>query len=232
MNEVTLASLARNFGWGMEDEDAVHSAEAVLRAGGRVGFCTEYGARGDLLSGATGRVDVVEDIQGLKRGGGNWEAAFLVTHRLVDEDLKHLGFPVAVIRPKNLTLGFESEGEGGGGGEISADEVERAVSQVLRQSGLASGSAAGLAAPEADAGKDALAAFAENSRLPFEWIAPERLQAVSDPPNAGGVECASEAAAILASGGESRRNSLIVPESRVGRIALAVGLIPPRAREA
>jgi len=133
-----------------------------------------------------------------------------------------------VIRPKNLTLGFESEGGGGGGGEISADEVERAVSQVLRQSGLASGSAAGLAAPEADAGKDALAAFAENSRLPFDWIAPERLQAVSDPPNAGGVECASEAAAILASGGESRRNSLIVPESRVGRLALAVGLILPR----
>ena len=98
----------------MEDEGAVHSAEAVLRAGGRVGFCTEYGARGDLLSGATGRVEVVEDIQGLKRGGGgSWEAAFLVTHRLVDEDLKRLGFPVAVIRPKNLVLGFESEGGGG-----------------------------------------------------------------------------------------------------------------------
>lgn len=231
MNEVTLASLAQNFGWGMEDEDAVHSAEAVLRAGGRVGFCTEYGARGDLLSGATGRVDVVEDIQGLKRG--NWEAAFLVTHRLVDEDVKRLGFPVAVIRPKNLALGFESEGGGG----ISADEVERAVSQVLRQSGLASASVAGLAASEADAGKDALAVFAENSRLPFEWIAPERLRVVSDPPNAGGVECArgrggsfraAEAAAILASGGESRRNSLIVPESRVGRLALAVGLILPR----
>lgn len=113
MNEVTLASLARNFGWAMEDEDAVHSAEAVLRAGGRVGFCTEYGARGDLLWGATGRVDVVEDIQGLKRE--SWKAAFLVTHRLVDEDLKHLGFPVAVIRPKNLALGFDSEGGAGGG---------------------------------------------------------------------------------------------------------------------
>ena len=227
MNEVTLASLARNFGWAMEDEDAVHSAEAALRAGGRVGFCTEYGARGDLLWGATGRVDGVEDIQGLKRE--SWEAAFLVTHRLVDEDLKHLGFPVAVIRPKNLALGFESEGG------ISPDEVERAVSQVLCRSGLASGSLAVLAGPEADAGKDALADFAGNIRLPFECIAPERLRAVSDPPNAGGVECAaeggfraSEAAAVLASGGKSRRDSLIVPESRVGRLALAVGLIPAR----
>jgi cobalamin biosynthesis protein CbiG len=113
--------------------------------------------------------------------------------------------------------------------------VERAVSQVLRQSGLAAGSVAVLAGPEADAGKDALADFAEKFRLPFEWIAPERLRAVSDPPDAGGVECAaeggfraSEAAAVLASGGKSRRDSLIVPESRVGRLALAVGLIPPR----
>ena len=43
MTQVTLVSLARNFGWGSKNESAVHAVEDALRNKGSVGFCSESG---------------------------------------------------------------------------------------------------------------------------------------------------------------------------------------------
>lgn len=228
MSEVTLASLARDFGWVVEDEAAVDWAERVLRRGGRVGLCVDPGLKAGLLGGATGCVEWVEEIGGLK--GEGLEAAFVVTHRLVEEELRGLPYPAAVIRPRDLAVGLECERG------ISPAEVERGVSQGLRGCGLAWSSVAKLATLESDGGKAALAEFAGKFRLPLEMYSREQVRAVSGLPDPGGMILGKEGdsgyaepVAVLSGGAATGRGSLIAPKTRSGRLSLAVALIsPPR----
>ncbi|MFQ5912070.1 MAG: cobalamin biosynthesis protein [Nitrospinota bacterium] len=231
MSEVTLASLARNFGWRIEDDEAVHRVEAVLRNGGRVGLWVDHRDQGDLPWGVTGRVELLDDPRRLKKE--DFEAALVVSHRLVEDEVKGLSYPVAVIRPGNLALGLECACE------LFLEEVQAGISQGLRACRLAWDSVAKLATVEGGKGEGALVEFAERFRLPLELHSKERIQSVCDLPGAGGSIPGeerdlgrSEAAALLSAGGSSSRGFVIVPGRRSGRLTLAVAIIrPQRASE-
>ncbi|MFQ5692102.1 MAG: cobalamin biosynthesis protein [Nitrospinota bacterium] len=226
MSDVTLAALARNFGWVIEDEAAVDAVEGALRGGGKVALWADSGGPEALLSGATGRVHHVKDLGDLRRE--TFEAALVVTHRLVADELEGLAYPAAVIRPRDLAVGLECEAE------RPLEEVERSVLLGLRQSRLAWGSVARLATFEGDEGRRVLTALAEKFRLPLGFHASERIRAVSDLPDAGGPAFGegsargyADAAAVLGAGASSGRGCLIAPRITAGRIALAVAAIPP-----
>ncbi|MFQ5693634.1 MAG: cobalamin biosynthesis central domain-containing protein, partial [Nitrospinota bacterium] len=129
MHGVTLASLARDFGWFVEDEEAVNAVESALRTGAKVGLWMESGEGRELLGGATGRVEVVEEVRML------WQkalgAALVVTHRLLEEELEGLPFPVGVVRPRDLSVGLDCDRG------VTLEEVEGCVFEGLREGRLA-----------------------------------------------------------------------------------------------
>ncbi len=222
MTQVTLVSLARNFGWGVENESAVHAVEDALRNKGSVGFCSESGDREGLLWGTTGRVKILEDSQQLRNR--SFDAAMIVTHRLVEEQIRGIPYPVAVIRPKNLAVGLSNAEPVGGA------ELERRVRDGIRHSGLAWGSVAKLATANADPGRDAVEALAEEFKLRYETFSEDRLNEVTQPEGSIGRANSqwAESAAILASGGSGSGRKLMGPDSLEGPTRLAVALITQR----
>ena len=222
MTQVTLVSLARNFGWGVENESAVHAVEDALRNKGSVGFCSESGDREGLLWGTTGRVKILEDSQQLRNR--SFDAAMIVTHRLVEEQIRGIPYPVAVIRPKNLAVGLSNAEPVGGA------ELERRVRDGIRHSGLAWGSVAKLATANADPGRDAVEALAEEFKLRYETFSEDRLNEVTQPEGSIGRSNSqwAESAAILASGGSGSGRKLMGPDSLEGPTRLAVALITQR----
>jgi len=222
MTQVTLVSLARNFGWGVENESAVHAVEDALRSQGSVGFCSEFGEREDLLWGATGRVEILEDSQQLRNR--SFDAAMIVTHRLVEEQIRDIPYPVAVIRPKNLAVGLINAEPVGG------EELQRRVRDGIRSFGLAWGSVAKLATANSDPGRDAVEALTEEFKLRYETFSEDRLNEVTEPGGSSGRANPqwAESAAILASGSPGSSRNLMGLDSLEGPTRLAVALITRR----
>ena len=193
--------------------------KTALRSQGSVGFCSEFGEREDLLCGATGRVEILEDSQQLRNR--SFDAAMVVTHRLVEEQIRDIPYPVAVIRPKNLAVGLINAEPVGG------DELKRRVRDGIRSFGLAWGSVAKLATANSDPGRDAVEALTEEFKLRYETFSEDRLNEVMEPGGSSGRANPqwAESAAILASGSPGSSRNLMGLDSLEGPTRLAVALI-------
>jgi cobalamin biosynthesis protein CbiG len=219
--QVTLASLARNFGWVVEDEGAVHSTEAILRSGGSVAFYADHEKEEGRLWGATGRVKPIKDIGLLKEG--RFEAAIVVTYRMCDNELKDLPYPVAVIRPKVLILSLKSDSG------LSVEETREEIDRGLRRCGLAWSAVAKMAALETDKNQEAFSEYARKVGLPIELYTLEGLEEMRrQTVLSGGIADEGdawesvEAVAMHSACGAYRRDILLVPKTPAGRIILAV----------
>jgi cobalt-precorrin 5A hydrolase len=126
------------------------------------------------------------------------------------------------LRPRNLAVGIGCKRD------TSADEIEMAVHQTLRQAFLAFASIGVIASIDAKQDEVGLLQFAHNHRLPFQFYSAAELNAVDTPTpasaavqkavGAGGV---CEPAALLAANG----GRLLVKKKKLGNLTVAVAEI-------
>ncbi len=221
MARVTLASLARNFGWVVEDEGAVHATEAVLRSGGRVAYYADHAEGEGRPWGATGRVEPINDIATLKKE--SFGAAIIATYTVCDNEVEDLSYPVAIIRPKVLIMGLRSNFA------LTLQETMEEIESGLRQCRLAWSAVSKMAAFETDKSQEAFSEYARKVGLPIEWYTLERLEETRTPtPPSGRVAEEGEtwktveALALLSACGGYRRDVLLVPETPTDRIVYSV----------
>lgn len=219
MSQVTLASLVKNFGWVVENELAVQAVENALRGKGSVGLCSEIENRKGLLWGASGRVEILDNPQQLQ--SRLFDAAIVVTHRLVEEQISGISYPVAVIRPKNLIIGLSNIKP------VETGEVEQRIRDRLLHSGFAWGSIAVVATNDLDPSKEVVDILATNFKIQCKIFSENRLKEVTclekmvDPRNLR----LAESAAILASEGFGIGQLVKGPDSFEGSTDVAISKI-------
>lgn len=143
-----------------------------------------------------------------------------VTHRF----LPHLQNQpeMLALRPHDLIVGLESCGA------VEVEELELVLQHKLKQSFLAFGSIAALAASDDLQAENGLIEFAARVNLPLRFYSADRLSRVEIPcltplprqkKNITGSSC--EAAALLAAG----NGELLIRRQRVGNLCIAVAEI-------
>ncbi len=216
MSEVTLVSLVKNFGWVVEKDSAVQAVENALRSRGKVGLCSEIENREGLFWGATGRVEVLDDPGQLQ--GRSFDAAIVVTHRLVEEQLSGIPYPVAVIRPKNLVVGLSSVKP------VETEDLELRIRNRLLQFGFAWSSILVVATNDLDPSKAVIDILAASFKIQCRIFSENRLEEVAcfeEVVEPRGLRLA-ESAAFLASESFGIGRLVKEPESLEGSNYVAV----------
>jgi len=143
-------------------------------------------------------------------------ARVVVTHRLLDE----LEKPVTLLlRPCDLVVGV------GCNRDTPVDEIEQAVSEVLKNNSLSRSSVRGLATIEEKRDEEGLSAFAERWRLPIDYHDAKQLNEVTVPSPvseyamaAVGARGVCEPAALLS----AHPGRLLVKKQKFGNVTVAV----------
>ncbi len=146
----------------------------------------------------------------------SFAARVVVTHRLIEE----LENPVTLLlRPCDLVVGI------GCNRQTSAEEIEQAVAEVLRNHSLSRSSVRGLATIEEKRDEAGLSAFAARWGLPLDFHAAAQLNRVAVPSPASehalaavGARGVCEPAALLS----VSPGRLLVKKQKLGNVTVAV----------
>ncbi len=147
----------------------------------------------------------------------NAEGLVFITHRF----LPHLQNQpeMLALRPRDLVVGI------GCNRDTSAEEIEAAVRNKLKQSFLAFASIACVASIDAKQDEAGLLEFAEKFRLPLEFHSADTINEVDIPSpislaaqKAVGAKGVCEPAALLSSG----MGELLIRKQKIGNLTLAV----------
>lgn len=209
--------VARETGLSVEPVAHLKTLNRLLLEGGRIALVDQRRRVAGFFSAVPG-VTLYENFTAATRSAT--DGLVFVTHRF----LPHLQNQpeMLALRPRDLVVGI------GCNRDTSADEIEMAVRNKLKQSFLAFGSIACIATIDAKQDEGGLIEFAEKNGLPMKFYSAEELNRVEIPSpvslhaqKAVGAKGVCEPAALLASGiGE-----MLIRKQKIGNLTLAVAEI-------
>jgi len=213
--------IAIEIGGEVDDFQAMKKVSAALVDGDATGVVDLTGVHAPSLGGGLkANVKILPSVDALRQSAVT--AAIVITNRLLD--LRDVGRPVVILRPKNLVVGV------GCNRGTSAEEITGAIEGVLRERGLSVKSLKGLASVDAKRDEAGLLEAAKRLGLTLTFCEKAALNAVPDVPNPSqapmkfvGVQGVAEPAALHVSGGR-----LVVEKVKSGNVTVAVAEAPSR----
>jgi cobalt-precorrin 5A hydrolase len=205
--------LAKDIGARVDDWEPLKLVSGALVDSLPVGVYVEPGFdAGNLAQYAKKKVTVVETPEDLN----DYRAAVVVSHRLLPEP----NVPTMWLRPPLLVVGI------GCNRGTSAEEIEKEVSAVLQENGLAKSSVVRIATIEKKSDEEGLLQFAAQNEWPLWWYHNDQINNDA-PPFPGrsdvvfkyvGVYGVSEPASMLAAGAKS----LLVQKQKRGNLTVSI----------
>lgn len=208
---------ARDAGLVVEPVSHLKTLNRLLLEGGKIGLVDQRRRIAGTFSAVPG-VSLYENFAAATRSSA--DGLVFVTHRF----LPHLQNQpeMLALRPRDLVIGI------GCNRNTSAEEIEAAVRNKLKQSFLAFGSIACLASIDAKQDEAGLLEFAQRHKLPIEFHSAEALNRVEIPSpislhaqKAVGAKGVCEPAALLS----SNMGEMLIRKQKVGNLTIAVAEI-------
>lgn len=208
---------ARDAGLVVDPVAHLKTLNRLLLEGGKIGLVDQRRRISGTFAGVVG-VTRYENFAAATRSTA--DGLVFVTHRF----LPHLQNQpeMLALRPRDLVVGI------GCNRGTSAEEIETAVRNKLKQSFLAFASIACIASIDAKQDEVGLLEFAEKFRLPLQFHTAEQLNQVDMPSpvslhaqKAVGAKGVCEPAALLSSG----MGEMLIRKQKVGNLTLAVAEI-------
>jgi cobalt-precorrin 5A hydrolase len=209
--------VARDCGLMVEPVSHLKTLNSLLLEGGKIGLVDQRRRIADRFSDVKG-VSLFDNFAAAMRSSA--DGLVFVTHRF----LPHLQNQpeMLALRPRDLVVGI------GCNRDTSAEEIELAVRNKLKQSFLAFASIACIASIDAKQDEPGLIEFANKSNLPLKFYSAEELNRVEIPSpvslhaqKAVGAKGVCEPAALLASG----MGEMLIRKQKVGNLTIAVAEI-------
>jgi len=219
VNEIPpIDLLGKEFGWEVENPENLAFVAAALVDGEEVGVLQEVGEGNWGREKLPPNAHFFSDLVSLERA--NPKAALIITDRTLSPEFQGLLRKSVIYRPKTLVVGL------GFHRNISCEEIEKAVFEVLRRYGLSSKSIRKLATSELKKDERGLLEFSQKFDLPFEFFSAEELKGVEAPSHSRarevlGVPGVAEPSALLGSGG----GELLVPKVKFEDVTVAVARV-------
>jgi len=209
--------VARDVGLVVEPVAHLKTLNRLLLEGGKIGLVDQRRRIADKFSAVPG-VKLYDNFAVASRSAV--DGLVFVTHRF----LPHLQNQpeMLALRPRDLVVGI------GCNRDTSAEEIELAVRQKLKQSFLAFASIACVASIDAKQDEVGLLEFTDKNGLPIEFHSAEDLNRVEIPSpvslhaqRAVGAKGVCEPAALLSAG----MGEMLIRKQKVGNLTIAVAEI-------
>jgi cobalt-precorrin 5A hydrolase/precorrin-3B C17-methyltransferase len=227
LGTLPIDRLAAEAGWRIENIDDVKAVSrglihgepvVVVQECGDTAWRQAYGPLPESIALFKRWADVApEPGMGPSR---RYAAGLLISDRCIPpEALRTVAPSWAICRPPSLVVGVGAEKD------VPAAELQAAVQQVLKASGLAMGSVSTIATLDRKASEEGFRSWLAQQGWPVVTHTAEQLAQVQGLPNpsdivaqAVGTPGVCEPAALLASGAAA----LLVPKHKCGRVTVAV----------
>lgn len=221
LDTVAVDLLGRDHGWGIEGEENITRVSAALVNGEAVAIYQDAGERDWWPAGKPLPSNLVPLARLTDLGGGEWQAALIITDRLFGA--REEAYPPAVVyRPRSLVVGV------GCNRGATTDEIEAAVTTTLARHGLSVSCVGKLATIDIKRDEEGLQGLAARWAVPVEYYSAGELSHVTIAPNPSptvhkwvGTSGVCEPAALLASGARN----LVAPKTKTKNVAVAVARV-------
>jgi len=221
LGTLPIDRVAAEEGWRIEDLEAVKAVARCLVNGEPVAVVQEWGdtAWRQRCGPWPASIDFVPSWEMLP-ADQRYRGGVLISDRLIASGALRAVAPAWVVcRPRSLIVGVGAE-KG-----VPAEDLDRAVCNVLSTAGLTPHSVAAVATLDRKAAEEGFRAWLAQRGWPVVTYTAAQLAQVDGLPNpsavvaqAVGTPGVCEPAALLASGGQS----LLLPKSKQGRVTVAV----------
>ena len=222
LDTIAVDLLGRDYGWGIEGEANVTRVSAALVNGEAVALYQDAGETDWWPAGKPSLPSNLVPLASLEElGGGEWQAAMIITDRLFG--VREEAYPPAVVyRPRSLVVGV------GCNRGTATDEIEAAVTTTLARHGLSVSCVGKLATIDIKRDEEGLQGLAARWAVPVEYYSAGELSHVTIAPNPSptvhkwvGTSGVCEPAALLASGARN----LVAPKTKTKNVAVAVARV-------
>jgi cobalt-precorrin 5A hydrolase len=212
----------KRFGWVWDSAEKLTPVSASVVNEEKVAVIQESGEKGwwhyDTL--IPGNINSYSSIEEAEKDG--FQAALVVTHRLLKEEEKHVLDNGVLYRPKNIVLGM------GCNRGTSASEIESVMLETLEELQFSVKSVKAISTIDLKKDEEGLLQVAKKYGLEFSYYTPEELNEVEikNPSETvfkyTGAYGVSEPAALLKSGA----SELYLEKKKSGNVTISVAVIP------
>lgn len=212
----------KRFGWVWDSAEKLTPVSASVVNEEKVAVIQESGEKGwwHYDTPVPENINSYSSIEEAEKDG--FQAALVVTHRLLKEEEKHVLNNGVLYRPKNIVLGM------GCNRGTSASEIESVMLETLEELQFSVKSVKAISTIDLKKDEEGLLQVAKKYGLEFSYYTPEKLNEVKikNPSETvfkyTGAYGVSEPAALLKSGA----SELYLEKKKSGNVTISVAVIP------
>jgi cobalt-precorrin 5A hydrolase len=227
LDTLAVDLLGSEFGWSVEATDDLTTVSAAIINGRLVGIVQETGEqhwwlRTKPLPANLCLLPTINELHAMAI-----QAAIVISDRVIDnraiKNCHNALIPIVIVRPKSLVVGV------GCNRGTSAEVIELAVENALREYGLAIASVRNLATVDVKNDERGITEYAQSLGVSVEYFTAQELDSVplfTEPSHyakrAVGAWGVCEPAVLLS----SRASTLLVPKLKFGDVTVAIARVP------